>query len=317
MTSDTTVGHINLGKRPDLMLLLERYEIIPKGDPEGPFAGCSKKWSEEKEPPYDQAVYQAMADRLPEGWEDITREEMDRLIDELKERVEKKRQEPLSRENLGNRFLLDKFLIVALLGIFTTAAVIEKSKFAWIPNKEEGDLKAAERFAYTLLLQLATESNVVQEILRTIGASTGLNAALQEVLMEGMELFGILVAVKIASMKEMNYGITLIDQFQEEILRGIVKAQQILLEAQQKEMLAGSIPNGVALFLQQGKMALEKGDFEGFYQTYQGALGILGITDEQFSQDLESIREFAERLVYACTEGRDDLTNTMTGISQA
>ena len=69
-----------LAKRPDLVIKLEKYGIeLPKKEG-GEFQGIAKKWAKEKKPPYDKAVYQALAERLPTGWEEISHEEMDELI---------------------------------------------------------------------------------------------------------------------------------------------------------------------------------------------------------------------------------------------
>jgi hypothetical protein len=79
-----TGDRIILGKRPDLMLKLVNYGVLPPMVTGGPYDGYAKRAAAQGAFPYDNPAYAVLAESLPSGWEELSIQELDQVIDQLK-----------------------------------------------------------------------------------------------------------------------------------------------------------------------------------------------------------------------------------------
>lgn len=80
-----------LGKRPDLMLKLVNYGVLPsvvtegaQDDYKGRYYGYAKRAADGHTMPYDNPAHAALAETLPSGWEELPIHDFDRIINQLK-----------------------------------------------------------------------------------------------------------------------------------------------------------------------------------------------------------------------------------------
>jgi len=79
----STGERIILGRHPELMLKLEKYGVIPPDVGGGPYDGFARRQAAQGAPPYDKREYIDMAKRLPVGWEELSVQEMDKVLGDL------------------------------------------------------------------------------------------------------------------------------------------------------------------------------------------------------------------------------------------
>ena len=109
----------------------------------------------------------------------------------------------------------------------------------------------------------------------------------------------------------------LLMNFKQTISEGIEKTEHFVSECLAEETISGEKAEGIALYLQQASIALGKEDFDGFYEAYTGALGLLKISSDQLTGDLKKIHELANMLQKAFTTRMNDETNKITAMARA
>lgn len=85
-------ARIILGKQPELMLQLVALDIMPPTAEGGTYNGMAKEAanSTPSTPPYDNPLYAAMANALPSGWEEVSVEGLDSVIEQLDQMIDEK-----------------------------------------------------------------------------------------------------------------------------------------------------------------------------------------------------------------------------------
>ncbi|NGX42769.1 MAG: hypothetical protein K940chlam7_01056 [Chlamydiae bacterium] len=307
---------IILAKRPDLVLQLEKYDLIPECKPGGTYVGCAKKWAQEGKTPYDTPTYQALAERLPTGWEELTLEEMNTLLEQLNIATERKMKANLDTPNRGGEVMLKNLTEIALLGFAIAASVIEESGLGILPNKDEAEVKLAKKFSFEIVLHLLTKTNVLTNIFRTIAQTTPTTEKNHKLIGDVLKLLAILLAIVTASNGNEDRLHALFTIFTPTIQEEIEKAEQYVSESLVEGTLKGTKGEGIALYLQQARIALELNDFDGFYTAFTGALELVGASPEQLNDNIKKVHELAETLQKAFTKGIDDETNKITVMSR-
>jgi len=130
-----------LAERPDLVLKLEKYGVHLPRKAGGVYEGCAKQWSKERKPPYDRAQYQALAERLPVGWEELTTEEMDQLLERLRTAISEKQKEKLYTAAKSEEEFFKKVVTIALLALTVGIALVKEEGFGGIAEIEESEKK--------------------------------------------------------------------------------------------------------------------------------------------------------------------------------
>lgn len=317
MTSEMRTERINLGKRPDLMLRLEKFGILPKGNPNGEFARCSKEWTAQKIPPYDQSIYQAMAARLPEGWEDISIDELDELLETLKKKIELKKEEPLTNQDQANQKVLTGLCTVALIGIMAGSQLIAHYGVGELPKMDERDLELTLEDSYDMILQLVIHSKLLDEIFIAIAHTSGAPERVQQTLPFVLKLSAILMMIKLVTIRNPDRFLFLVEELQQEISDGLQKVERFVDEMIHTKKFSGENAEKVALFLQRGKMALDKEDFIGFSQTLDEGLAQIGISEETLTKDLKKIEAYVAMLVHSFITIQEFKEAQSTGLHQA
>ncbi|WP_068469096.1 hypothetical protein [Candidatus Protochlamydia phocaeensis] len=157
-----------LGEHPDLMLQLASYGIMPPTAGGGPYDGMAQAYANNNTPPYDNPIYQGMAQALPGGWEELSGSELDQVINKLKSSIAKDMvANMIGGSGLGS-FLM-RTSLESSLGIFNIMHLSSDSKLIQLmllrqqleDFKEQGprNISSGERFILgerpDLMLQLA------------------------------------------------------------------------------------------------------------------------------------------------------------------
>lgn len=306
-----------LAKRPDLVLTLEKYDLIPQGKKGGIYEGCAKKWAEEGTPPYDNPEYQALAERLPIGWEELTHEEMDELLAKLQETITEKKNAKLDTPNKGSEKMLKNLTQVAFLGISTVASLLVENGVGIFPDKNEKEKKIAQEFSFELVLHLINGTDFLTRIFRTIAETTDTSKENQEFIAEILKMVAFFLAIVAASNGNEDKLKQLFMSFKPTFSKGINQTEEFVSEKLIEEAISGEKAERIALYLQQARIALDREEFDGFYEAFTGALGAINLTPDHFIDDVKEIRIFAKKLHRMINASIDDETNQITAISQA
>lgn len=305
-----------LALRPDIVLKLEKYGVLPPCKSGGAYFGCAKKWTKEKKAPYDDPKYQAMAERLPEGWEELTKEEMNQLLDKLKKAVEEKRKEKLSVPDRGGEKLFKKVVKIALIGMATAAALVEDEGLGLLPDNDEVEKKRAQQFSVELILQLLNRSNLIYDLFREGAKLIKTDTRQQEILADLLKTASIISVIFVVAGENEDRRNNLLLNFKNEIQEGLDKSERFVNEALIDEILESDKAKSMALYLQQARIAMRQQDFEGLHQTFESILRIIDLTHAKLTEDLKQLHKLAGQLRKAFTTGMNDETNKLTAISQ-
>lgn len=74
---------VYLGLHPEIMLQLKQQGIMPPLNPQSSYSGMARQEAADKQPPYDTPVYAALAQSLPPGWEEISKTDLQGLINQV------------------------------------------------------------------------------------------------------------------------------------------------------------------------------------------------------------------------------------------
>ena len=305
-----------LAKRPDIMLKLEKYGVMPPLKQGGPYEGCAQKWAREAKSPYNDPKYQAMAERLPIGWEELTEKEMNTLLSRLEEAMAQKRAANLDIPNKGEIELLRKMVKMAVLFITTTACAIEDSGIGPLANLDEDEKKRAKQFSLEMVLHLLKGTEFIAVFFRKMSSALSSDVTSQELIADFITHLTILLAILAASKGNTDRLQELLLSLKPTIQEGLDKVERFLSDGLAAGTIKGSGAEGMALYMQQARIAFEKENFKVFFNVYKEVLQLLKITPDQLLKDMKDINILAARLQNAFTSGLEDETNKLTALSR-
>jgi hypothetical protein len=307
---------IVLAERPDLVLKLEKYGVIPSCKLDGPYFGCAKKWAEEKRPPYDNPTYQAMAERLPKGWEELTKEEMNLLLNKLQRTIEHKRKENFSIPDHGGEKMFKKVVKIALIAMSTAAALVEEEGLGILPDRDEVEKRRAQQFSVEMVLHLLNRSNLIYDLFREGAKLIKTDTKQEEILADILKTAAMVAMIFVVAGENDDRRNHLLLRFKNVIQEGLDKVERFVNEALIDEILESNVAKGLGLYLQQARIAFRNQDFEGLQQTVESILKLLNLTQDRLINDIKQLHKLAGQMRKAFTTGMDDETNKMTTISQ-
>lgn len=305
-----------LAARPDLVLKLEKYGVLPPCKSGGVYEGCAKKWAKEKVAPYDTPQYQAMAERLPAGWEELTEVEVNQLLAKLQEKIAVKRKEKLDARDFGSEEMFRKLIKISLLGIGVATALVEEGGLGNLPEIDEGDKKRAHQFSVEMILHLLNGSNLFYELFREGAKLIKTDVQQQETIADILKTAAMLVIIFTAAGGHEDRRNALLLSVQVAVQEGLDKAERLANEAWIDKAVAGRIAKGTVLYLQQARIAMAKQDFDGLQMALEELLGLHQLTHDKLVKDLKQMYKLAGQLRRAFTVGMDDETNKITAFSQ-
>ncbi len=308
---------ILLARRPDLARTLEKHGLLPLGKPESRYCGCAKKWAAENIAPYDTSEAQALAARLPEGWEEIGEEEFNALIQKVNDKTASLKKIKKNIPDRRGSALLKNLTKVALLGISVTFSTLIEQGITTLPEKNEGEKERANRFSFELILQLINSSGLLDSLFKEISRTTVTTEKYQKLLAEILKLLSLIMAIITASKGRQEVLNTLTGNFKAELLQGFNHAERFVNERLLEGKLTGGHAEGAALFLQQARIALEKEDHEGLNAIVNDGLGLLDVEPDAVFDELKILHELAGKLYVALTSGLRAEITPQTTMSQA
>ena len=317
MVNKKDARNIILGERPDLMLKLERYGVSPLFQENRTYSGCAKRWATEKKPPYDEPVYQAIAERLPSGWEELTPDEFSQLIDDLDSAIAKKREEPLNVQNPGNVTMFNTVTTVTLIGMATAVSLLLQQGLGKIPAKDEHDLDAGREFSFELMLDLALSSQVIDDLLKAMSSIVDTNEENREKITTMLKTLAIFFVIFVASKGEKEKLILNITRFKPTIEECIDSIGNLISDALTSGALSSQKAKKFGLFLQQAKTALEKEQYEVFFGAYLNMLSLANVSHEALVKDINKLRQLTAKLANYLIGEMEELANISTEIQQA
>lgn len=307
---------ILLAKRPDLVLKLEKYHLLPPCKLGGKYEGCAKKWARERTPPYHTPETQALAERLPVGWEELSEEELNELMKKLEEKIRRTKKGKLDLPDRSGQMMVKNMAKTAFLGISTMAALIAETGLGVLPEREEGEKKQAVQLSFELLLHLVNSSHILHTFFKEVARTAYTTEKNQQLIADLLEWVCLLIVLLSGAKGKEEKLKTLMASFKETLQKGVKQAECFVSEQLSNGTLVGEKIERTALYLQQARIALEKEDFEGFYEALKEALLLVDTSPDLLIKEMKEIEYFADKLKIAFTTGMDAETAKITAISQ-
>lgn len=308
---------ILLAKRPDVVLLLEKYALIPGGDKNGKFAGCAKQWARDGKPPYDTPEHQALAERLPVGWEELSLQDFDALMQQLQRAMQEKKKGKLDTPDIGGQRMLNNLLQIALLTILSGASFVSRRGLGLLPDTDEAEKKKAKMLEPELALHLINATNLFGSFFHTLTRTIRTTRANQETIARLLRLVSVLLILLMEAKDDEERLKHLVENFRYFLVEEMRFAETVAVERIAVGAAHGEKAERVSLYVRQARVALEQRDFEGFSEAVAGTLDALRVNKDKLLHDLRSIDALADMLQKALTVGMEDETNKITAISRA
>lgn len=305
-----------LAQRPDIVVKLEKYGLVPKGHKGGKFEGCAKKWASEQTPPYDKPEYRALAERLPTGWEELTVEEVAQLRVDLAVAVEKKKIASLGIPNKGSEKLVRNLTKTIYVGVATASALLKESGIGITPDRDEKAAAEAQEFSFELILHLLTGSEMLKTVFKTISRTVSASVETQEFIAEVLYLIGLVMILQTGSQGNEKKLKALFLSFKPALNKGIEQVQRFIGDCLNKGAIEGDVAERLSLYLHEAHLGLEREDVNSFYEAFTDAMKLTGVEPERLAGDLKNLQGYAELLKSVLTTGMDEETKKISTVSQ-
>lgn len=308
---------IVLAKRPDLAIQLEKYDLLPNYNRESPYRGCAKRWARDRIPPYDQPEYQALAERLPVGWEELNESELEEVLLKLREKIDQQKRVETAVPNKGGENALRNLVHTAFLAI-TSASILLKEK-GWEPlsNDDQKAVKDALEFSFELSLRLFERAGILDRIFKFIASAanlTGEDRALVQQVLKTSALFLVVFSASGGEREKLKFYFSNILPL---VYNGIVEVDRMVSRRLNEGKIRGELADTTALFLRSATHALEKADFDGFYAGFETLLKQIGVDLEKLSRETQELQKFADMVYDRINTGLEEQSVQKAMISQA
>lgn len=308
---------ILLANRPDLVAKLEKYGLVPLGKTGGPYEGCAKQWAKERKAPYDVPEYQALAERLPIGWEEISEEELVGILNKVKEVADHKKKARLDTPNRGSEAFFKHVSKLMFLALSSAAALLVENGIGRLPKNDERELEFAKEFSFELVLHLINGTGFLDIIFKNIAKMLPASQENQKLIAETLRTAAIFLTILTATNGDNEKMKMLLVSFKPMLGKGIQSIEQNVSEKVADGILSGQKAERTSLYVGQARVALDKEDYEGFYEAFIGALEILDILPDDFISSIKEIRTFAKNLHSSIQVGMNENAHPLTSISQS
>jgi len=305
---------IILAKRPDIVVLLEKYALLPLGGGIKAYEGIAKKWAQEGTPPYDNPEYRALARRLVVGWEAMGEEEFNTLLQDLQKVILQKKQHMKNTPNKGSEKNFKALSHVSFLALAYMASFLVGAGIGHLPDVEEKEKQRAKEFSFELIIHLTTGAALLERVFETIANTIVAKRKNQKLIGELLKMGAVFLSILAASNGEEEHLKRTLFSLKKSF-EGLEKIGSFLSQQLAKETTRSKKAENCALFLQQAKIALEKEDFEAFYAAFTGVLKSLQLVPGDFIDDVKQSAHLANRLRQIIEDGLDQVQ--ATAMSQA
>lgn len=300
---------ILLAQHPEIVLLLEKYSLLPERKKGGTHAGCAKKWAREGRKPYDEPKYQALAERLNEGWETVTEEEFFALLKKVDRTIAEYKKGDLHAVNSGNRIFFKQLIQTSLLLLTHAATDLMEKGIAIFPGESAVEKEIAKKLSFELVIHLLDSAEVLQTLMRTLTGVLDISQKSQETLARFLKLFLLLAGLLVASENHEETFKEFLTTFKSSIFLEVLNLEQFLIEQ--------NATSDSLLLIRQGKMALEKEDINQFYIALEEMLDMLDIDKERLIKNFATLQSLTRGLGDQLAASKENKENQKTTLEQA
>lgn len=308
---------IILAKAPELVLKLEKYGLLPELKKQGSCLGCAKKWAKEKIPPYDDPEFQALAERLPIGWEELTENEMQQLLFALNQKIEEKKKAELDIPNKGCEKILGNLTHLFFLALSTLTTIFLEKGVGILPGGDEQEEQKAKELSFELMLHFLGGTKFLKRFFRSVAEMTNTSRENQELIGDVLTAIALLIVIETASKGDENKRNSYFLNFRHFFNKEIEKIEKFISEKIMEGSISGDSAEKGAFSLKQLHMAVEKGDYAGFQEALSNILSSISVPIEPFLRDIKEIQKFANSMQNMIQTLKEDQSNQKTVVSQA
>lgn len=245
----------------------------------------------------------------------VSKKQIVDVLNQLQEKIEKKSNATSVIANPTSRPMLTMSLTVGLIGIIGTAQLLADMGIGKVTGKTPEEQEEMKRFSFELLMHLTTQLELLKQTFQHIACACGADTHTQQVTAEALALIGLITVIQATSSGNTDYALTLMEGLKPSLLHGITQMEELINTRIVAGNIRGEQVEGLNLYLQQAKIALNEDNFDAFIDAYEGAFDLIGVTSEAINGDLEKIHNFAKTLWNVV--GSEEDINTITGLTQA
>lgn len=201
----------------------------------------------------------------------------------------------------GKKALLSASLQTILMVVSATASGIADKGLSYLPQSTGNKLNIMSLDLTTALL---FHSQIFQNIAHALGAIMTQNPKSQA-LIENSTMLAVLATVLMSVENRPGFSASLFDTLNQDIGKAIDKVDADLETKNDPQL------NGVKIYLQQAKIALENQSFSGFKEAYEGLLKTLNISSGELNGEFKEINQLGNNLMQAFTTGPEESSTTI------
>ncbi len=209
----------------------------------------------------------------------------------------------------GGEAVLSSSLTVLASLVLGSAGLIAERGIAPLPVETAVEKRQARQFSAELLLQLLVGSGTFDQLSEILVSTGEIPFEAAPTAAKGLTLATLLMIAYAASLSG--------NDAREEVLSSLQPQLATLFESLSQDVESRRLTDRsdpLTLFLQQGLMATQEGNFSALVAAMDLGLNNVGISPQQLRRDISFLRDVAASVQQSVTEGLDDKTDTGTTI---
>lgn len=216
----------------------------------------------------------------------------------------------------GSQQIFDNLVTISLISAACLGTILGNTEISGLPTNDPADSALATQFYTDLALNLLVNTGLLSSLNGAIADTAISNPAANAVAVEVLNLADLIILASAASNGNEGKLQGYLEGLQSPISYALDTISTYVTDALNNGSISGDTAEGIGVYLQEARVAVQQGDYGGFLNAYSGAEELLGVTSENLSNDFNLLANFADLLMFSFTEGTNDQTNTQTGIVQ-
>lgn len=209
----------------------------------------------------------------------------------------------LPESNPGIKQFLPLLLKTALIGAIT---------LTMLGMKDSEDL-----LLFDLRLHMAVSAGVLNQIYLAIVQACGGTKKTENIASDLLSLITVLLMIQVVAADNKKAVITIIEGFRTRLNKWLDVLNQFISEELAEKRLTNEELNTISSLIQEGKIAIENSNYEGFIQIIEDAQALLGTERSLGKECIESFTEFVDTFDRYIIKGENVSTEQNVGIVQA
>jgi hypothetical protein len=223
----------------------------------------------------------------------------------------------------GSSALLQGLVATTVFTSATFASLLSENGIGALPTSDPVEIAQAKQFTLDLMLSLAFNSGLAATAFNSFAQTVSNNSQSQQMISGNLQMASLLTMIITTQANSKISANALLDSITAPMIDYFEKVSAQVNEQIHEENMNADIAQGIesynqlSIYLQQAILALEDRNFDELNAVLHQTLASVGVDPELLNQDLKGVQEFAHLILNILTQGIEEQTNNMTGMSQA